>query len=87
MTRQTQVQYTTAALERARWELQQVELELQRYEEGWGGSPMRVNLTAYLHDPVTFRAAAVARSNYAVLQQRRQELLERIRRLQRGGGA
>lgn len=82
-----QVHSSTAALERARWELQQVEEELRRYEEGWGGSPLRVNLAALAHDWVAFQNAARARSEYAVLQERRRELRERIRRLQRGGGA
>lgn len=81
-----QVHHSTAALERARWELLQVEEELRQYEEGWGGSPLRVNPAAYLHDPVTFRAAAVARNTYLHLLERRRELKEHIRRLQHEGG-
>jgi len=77
--------YSTAALQRARAELQQVEAELRAYEEGWGGSPLAVNPAAYAHDWVMFGAAARARSAYAYLLERRRELRERIRRM--GGGA
>ncbi|RTH04551.1 hypothetical protein CSW50_02425 [Thermus scotoductus] len=80
-----QVHSSTAALQRARAELLQVEQELRAYEEGWGGSPLAVNPAAYAHDWVTFGAAARARSAYLYLLERRRELRERIRRM--GGGA
>lgn len=81
---QAQRHYSTAALQRARAELQQVEAELRAYEEGWGGSPLRVNPAQYLHDWVMYRNAVIARSAYLYLLERRRELQERIRQ---GGGA
>jgi hypothetical protein len=74
-----------AKLQKALWRLEEVEQELRAYEEGWGGSPLKVNPAAYTHDWVMFSNIARARSRYLYLLERRRELRERIRRM--GGGA
>jgi len=58
-----------AKLQKVLWRLEEVERELRAMEEGWGGSPLLVNLAQYEHDPVQFNNVVRARSRYLWLQQ------------------
>jgi hypothetical protein len=79
----TKHQRLVARLEDATRRLAEVERDLRAMEEGWGGSPLRVNPAQYEHDWVQFANVARARSHYLWLQQEREILLEMIRAVRR----
>jgi hypothetical protein len=73
----------TAKLQRVQARLEEVERELRAIEENWGGSPFRVNIIRYEHDPPMWNIVVQARNRYGYLLEERETLREMARALQR----
>jgi hypothetical protein len=83
-----QKQYSTKAklgakFQKALWRLEEVEREIREMEDGWGGSPLRVNPAQYEHDWVQFGNVGRARFRYAHLLEERDRLRELVATLRR----